>query len=193
MANNVSFKVSFEQINEAAVAKLQKLYGRFQSSDCNFGDMFVDGKAGSPTYEDTNAYGWYNDNIGTKWCYVEEYDEDYLFGRSAWAAPWEGLHWLAQQLGELDKDLIMNVSFEDEMPNFAGWMVFSGDELWEEDYVEEDHLLGIVQESYPDISTDDADEYEEVLWESIMNWQLNNFNRVEKEIINFNASLITDD
>ena len=187
MANHVSFKVSFEQINKPAKERLKQMFSRFQDNDCNFGDMFVDGREGSPTYEETNTRNWYNENIGSKWCYLEEYDDDYLFGRSAWSAPEAGLQWLAEQLAKLDEDLIMNVSFEDEGPNFAGWMVFSGDELWEEDYVEDDHFLSIVQESYSDVSSDDED-FEEVLWESIMNWQQNNFNRIEKEIINFNAS-----
>ena len=59
-------------------------------NDCNFGDMFVDGKEGSPTYEETNTRNWYNENVGAKWCYIEEYDDDYLFGRSAWSAPEAG-------------------------------------------------------------------------------------------------------
>jgi hypothetical protein len=192
MANNVNFKVSFEQLNEAATAKLKEMFTRFQDDDCNFGDMFVDGKAGSPSYEDTNAYNWYNENVGAKWCYIEEYDSDYLFGRSAWAAPEAGLQWLANQLAKLDEDLIMNVSYEDEGPNFVGWMVFSGDEIWEEDYQEDDHFLEIVQESYPDVTVDTSEDYEEVLWESIMNWQHKNFNRIDKDIINFNADQLDE-
>ena len=124
MANNVTFKVSFEQINKAAKERLKEMFSRFQDNDCNFGDMFVDGKEGSPTYEETNTRNWYNENVGSKWCYFEEYDDDYLFGRSAWAPPSEGFHWLAEQLGEVDPELLMNVSFEDEMPNFVGWAVF---------------------------------------------------------------------
>ena len=192
MANNVNFKVSFEQLNEAATAKLKEMFTRFQDDDCNFGDMFVDGKPGSPTYKDTNTRDWYNENVGAKWCYIEEYDRDYLFGRSAWSAPEAGLQWLANQLAKLDEDLIMNVSYEDECPNFAGWMVFSGDEIWEEDYIEDDHFLEIVQESYSDVSATDHEEYDEVLWESIMNWQQANFSRIDKDIINFNASELNE-
>ena len=79
MANNVTFKVSFEQINKAAKERLKEMFSRFQDNDCNFGDMFVDGKEGSPTYEETNSRSWYLDNVGSKWCYLEEYDDDYLF------------------------------------------------------------------------------------------------------------------
>ena len=184
MANNVTFKVSFEQINKAATERLKEMFSRFQNNDCNFGDMFVDGKEGSPTYEETNTRNWYNENIGSKWCYLEEYDDDYLFGRSAWAAPWEGLHWLADQLGELDPELLMNVSYEDEGPNFVGWMVFDGVDLWDEGVEDDDAIKDIVSKYSPDTNLDDEDEYHEALWESIYDWQRENFNRVEKEIIN---------
>ena len=184
MANNVTFKVSFEQINEAAKERLKEMFSRFQDNDCNFGDMFVDGKEGSPTYEETNTRNWYNENIGSKWCYLEEYDDDYLFGRSAWAPPSEGFHWLAEQLGELDPELLMNVSFEDEMPNFVGWAVFDGVDLWDEGMEEDDEIRDIVSKYSPDTNLDDEDEYYEALWESIYDWQRENFNRVEKEIIN---------
>ena len=184
MANNVTFKVSFEQINKAAKERLKEMFSRFQDNDCNFGDMFVDGKEGSPTYEETSTRNWYNENIGSKWCYLEEYDDDYLFGRSAWAPPSEGFHWLAEQLGELDPELLMNVSFEDEMPNFVGWAVFDGPNFWDEGMKDDDEIRDIVSKYSPDTNLDDEDEYHEALWESIYDWQRDNFNRVEKEIIN---------
>ena len=149
MANNVTFKVSFEQINKAATERIKEMFSRFQNNDCNFGDMFVDGKEGSPTYEETNNRGWYNENIGSKWCYLEEYDNDYLFGRSAWAPPSEGFHWLAEQLGELDPELLMNVSFEDEGPNFVGWAVFDSADLWDEGMEEGDEIRDIVSKYSP--------------------------------------------
>jgi hypothetical protein len=184
MANNVSFRVSFEQINKAATERLKELYSRFQDDDWNFGDMFVDGEEGSPTYEETNSRSWYLDNVGSKWCYLEEYDDDSFFGRSAWAAPSDGFHWLAEQLGELDPDLLMNVSYEDEMPNFVGWAVFDGPDFWDEGIAEEDEIREIVSKFSPETNLDDEDEYHEALWESIYDWQRENFNRVEKEIIN---------
>jgi hypothetical protein len=189
MANHVTFRANFEQINKAALAKLKDLYSRFQDSNCNFGDMFVDDKEGSPTYEETNSRSWYNENVGAKWCYLEEYDDDYLFGTSAWAAPEAGLQWLADQLGELDPNLLMNVSFEDEGPNFVGWMVFDGTELWDVGFEEDEDVKNIVSRYSPDTNLEDEDEYHEALWDSIYDWQRDNFNRVEKEIINSRALL----
>ena len=184
MANNVTFRASFEQINEEALAKLQELYSRFQDNDYNFGDMFVDGGEGSPTYEETNSRSWYIENVGAKWCYLEEYDDDGIFGTSAWSAPEAGLQWLAEQLGELDPDLLMNVSFEDEGPNFVGWMVFDSEDLWDVGIVEDDEVKDIVSRYSPETNLDDEEEYYEALWDSVYEWQRDNFNRVEKEIIN---------
>ena len=189
MANSVTFRVSFEQINKPATERLKEMFSRFQDSDCNFGDMFVDGKEGSPTYEETDSRSWYTDNIGSKWCYLEEYDEEGIFGRSAWAAPWEGLHWLADQLGELDPELLMNVSYEDEGPNFVGWMVFDGVDLWDEGVEDEDALKGSVGKYSPDTNLDDEDEFHDAIWESVDDWQRDNFNRVEKEIFNSRGAL----
>ena len=184
MANNVTFRANFEQINEAALEKLQELYSRFQDDDCNFGDMFVDGGEGSPTYEETNSRSWYIENVGAKWCYLEEYDDDGIFGTSAWSAPEAGLQWLAEQLGELDPDLLMNVSFEDEGPNFVGWMVFDSEDLWDVGIVEDDEVKDIVSRYSPETNLDDEEEYYQALWDSVYEWQRDNFNRVEKEIIN---------
>ena len=185
MANHVTFRANFEQINEEALAKLQELYSRFQDNDCNFGDMFVDGGEGSPTYEETNSRSWYIENVGAKWCYLEEHDEEGIFGTSAWDAPELGLCWLAEQLGELDPELLMNVSYEDEGPNFVGWMVFNGPDLWAGDIAEtEDEIRDIVSRYSPDTNLDDEEEYYDALWESINDWQRDNLGQIEKDIIN---------
>ena len=183
MANNVSFRVGFSEINQAAAEKLQELYGRFQDDNCNFGDMYVDGKNGSPTLEDINGYGWYTDNLGTKWCYLEEYDGEGFFGRSAWAAPEMGFFWLAEQLGELDENLHMTVSYEDEGPNFAGWMVFDNVDMWEDDYKEAAEIKNIVSRYYPDADVENDEEFYDLVWEAVNDWQQENFDRTEKDII----------
>ena len=78
----------------------------------------------------------------------------------------------------------MNVSYEDEMPNFAGWAVFDGPNFWDEGIIDEEIIRQVVSKYSPDTNLDDEDEYHEALWESIYDWQRENFNRVEKEIIN---------
>lgn len=126
MANYVNFTVNFDQINEAATAKLKELYARIrneESSHAWFSDMFVEGDL---TYEDTGKYEWTTANIGPKWCYLEEFDETFMNGTSAWCYPEEGITKLLEILEEADPDIITSVTYEDENPNFVGCSVFEG-------------------------------------------------------------------
>jgi hypothetical protein len=126
MANYVNFTVNFDQINEAATTKLKELYARIrneESSHAWFSDMFVEGDL---TYEDTGKYEWTTANIGPKWCYLEEFDETFMNGTSAWCYPEEGITKLLEILEETDPDIITSVTYEDENPNFVGCSIFEG-------------------------------------------------------------------
>ena len=126
MANYVNFCVSFDQINEAAKSKLKELYGRIRNEEGShawFSDMFVEGDL---TYEQTSKYEWTTANIGPKWCYLEDFDEDSMHGTSAWCYPEEGIIKLLEILYELDPFLITSVTYEDENPNFVGCSIFEG-------------------------------------------------------------------
>jgi len=180
MANYVNFCVSFDQINEAAKSKLKELYGRIRNEEGSqawFGDMFVEGDL---TYEQTSKYEWTTANIGPKWCYLEDFDEDSMHGTSAWCYPEEGIIKLLEILYELDPFLITSVTYEDEGPNFAGCATFQGDEQWdgfEDDYDEIREYVIRSSETLTENSWDDemeewADEeaedtFQEELWEFI--------------------------
>lgn len=126
MANYVNFTVNFDQINEAATAKLKELYARIRNEEGShawFSDMFVEGDL---TYEDTGKYEWTTANIGPKWCYLEEFDEDSMHGTSAWCYPEEGIFKLLEILEETDPDIITSVTYEDENPNFVGCSILEG-------------------------------------------------------------------
>ena len=126
MANYVNFTVNFDQINEAATAKLKELYARIRNEEDShawFSDMFVEGDL---TYEDTGKYEWTTANIGPKWCYLEEFDETFMNGTSAWCYPEEGITKLLEILEETDPDIITSVTYEDENPNFVGCSIFEG-------------------------------------------------------------------
>lgn len=141
MANHVRTNVYFERINDAAKAKLQELYSRIRpDTDYEwFADLMVDGAEGSPTHEEAELRGWNIDNVGAKWCYFEDRDDEQFTTESAWSWPQEGVEWLIVQLAEVDPELITVVRYEDEMPNFYGAYVYKGNELidgcedtWEE-------------------------------------------------------------
>ena len=126
MANHVNFTVNFDQINEAATTKLKEIYARIRNEEGShawFSDMFVEGDL---TYEDTGKYEWTTANIGPKWCYLEEFDETFMNGTSAWCYPEEGITKLLEILEEADPDIITSVTYEDENPNFVGCSIFEG-------------------------------------------------------------------
>jgi hypothetical protein len=134
MANHVHYNVTFYQINDAAKAKLKELFSRVRTDNNYlwFADVFVEGDL---TYEETEQYSWTTENIGPKWCYIEDYDVDdsqpYFNGESAWSPPTEGVIKLLEILEELDPKMIATLTYEDEMPNFVGGDVFNGSDLYE--------------------------------------------------------------
>ena len=184
MANHVHFHIEFKQINDEAKAKLNELYSRIRSSDQEnynghqwFSDMFVEGDL---TYKDTEQYSWTTANIGPKWCYLEEFDTDSMYGFSAWGAPQEGLEKLLTILAEHDPNIVTLFSYEDESPNFAGACVFDGEHAhdWVEwnfeeirDYVIEDSEVlngdcyDVVEDEWDNEESEDT--FYEEIWETI--------------------------
>ena len=85
-----------------------------------------------------NSYDWYCENVGAKWCNVEDVEETQVYGYSAWSPPIEMLGHLA---AHMKTDLRMN--YEDEFRNFIGvaWADEDGHTSFEEtdgdDFVEQ--------------------------------------------------------
>lgn len=131
MANHVYYWAQFYEMNDAAKARWQEMASNLieENHEFWFGDLWVDGKEGSPTAEEVRQYSWTTDQIGPKWCYIQEFDEDSFSGYSAWSAPEEGLVKILKELEQLDPNIITTITYDDEMPNFAGWSVYKGSEL----------------------------------------------------------------
>ena len=187
MANHVNTNVAFHRISDEGKAKFQEIMSRVRKSDRNhewFGDLWVDGEDGSPTYEETEKYDWTCDNIGPKWCYFDEVDEDYFRLTSAWNYPELGLAWLAEQIGEVDPSVIITATFEDEMPNFYGVGVFTSDGVYDAVLVEYEELVNDMNAQYPELlelydeendAADQSEEYDEMfrdlMWEHMSDSQ----------------------
>jgi hypothetical protein len=137
MANSVYSNLYFVQISEDGEKKVQELLSRTRKIDNQiwFGDIFVDGKDGSPTYEEVQTYGFTTSRVGPKWCFIEDIDGTSIRTESAWSWPEEGFSWLFSQVAEVDKNFIGVVTYEDEMPNFIGAAVYDAEGLYE--YMEE--------------------------------------------------------
>lgn len=146
MANNVQTYVRFVNINEEGKAKLKSLYDRIRTEggDRWFADMWV-APGGDITYEETNSRSWYIENVGPKWCYFDDYEDDYFTTVSAWGYPEDGIAWVMQQLGKAQPNIVAEVRYQDEMPNFYGGAVFTCDgefDGFEEDY---DEMLEVLK------------------------------------------------
>lgn len=153
MANYVSWYLNFIEISEEATKKLKEIQSRVRTPEEGryhrwFGDFWVDGEEGSPSYEETEMYDWTLDNIGPKWCYIEEMDENSISGQSAWSPPIEGVEWLLEQLG--DENLVCSFSYDDEMPNFFGARVYKGFELISDEEWSYSDLIESVINEYND-------------------------------------------
>lgn len=131
MANHVMYNVQFHQMNDAAKTRWKEMTQNLEEENHEywFGDLWVDGKEGSPTKEEVRQYSWTTDFIGPKWCYIQDIDEESFQGYSAWSAPEEGLVKILEELEQLDPNIVTSITYDDEMPNFVGWSVYKGSEM----------------------------------------------------------------
>lgn len=209
MANHVSSYMQFEEINEPAKAKLKELSGRLREMDYGrkwFGDLFVDGE--ELKYEDVEQYSWTTEFIGPKWCYIEDCDFEgetpFMMCESAWSAPEEGLCKLIEELIELDPNIVATITYEDEMPNFVGWSVYEGTDLydgceWDDGEIREEifflhsHLQEHWDESNDEWQCDEdgdmteeayaaEDEYRDIMYEVINDMQSNGVTTTLEEL-----------
>src|SRR6056300_572967 len=183
MANHVSTHVDFQKISDEGKAFLVNLYKtRVRTGDGQqgwFPDFFVDGE--NLTYEQSEQYDYTIDNIGAKWSYIEDFDEEYATMNiiSAWSVPDDGLIKLMQMIGEVDPDVVAYVRYEDEMPNFVGAQVMTkggieeycqweSEEVLEECFSQVEGLREHWDEEDEEWRTDEGQEmYWENMWEII--------------------------
>lgn len=185
MANHVSYSVRFEEMNDAAKAKWKELSDRLVKENYEYwmGDLWVY-KDGPVNAEDVREYSWTTEHVGPKWCYIQDFDEESFHGYSAWSEPTPALEWILSQLAPLDPQMITTITYEDEMPNFAGVYVYEGDECIDGYEDEHDEIMDRIFETHPDLKEkwdeeiedwkdeDAQDEWNEILWEEISGHQM---------------------
>jgi AAA+ ATPase superfamily predicted ATPase len=116
-----------------------------------------------------------------------------MMTESAWSPPESGLVKLLETLAELDPNMVTSIRYEDEMPNFVGWYVYEGAELSDGCEDDSEEIMERIFNNYPDLReqwddeaedwktdedtgdyTEEAeqamDEYRDVLYESISEW-----------------------
>lgn len=185
MANHVNYGVRFEQMNDAAKAKWKELTTRLVEEQYEYwmGDLWVH-EGGPVNSEDVREYSWTTEHVGPKWCYIQDFDEESFHGYSAWSEPTPALQWILTQLAPLDPEMITSITYEDEMPNFAGVYVYEGDECVDGYEDESDEIMDRIFETHPHLKEkwdeeiedwkdeDSQDEWNEILWEEISGHQM---------------------
>jgi hypothetical protein len=195
MANHVHTVVTFHRINDDGKKVLEELYSRVRKDQDYewLSDIFVDGKEGSPTYEETGKYTFTLENIGPKWCYIEEFDGEQIIMTSAWSWPSIGMEWVFEKVAEVDPDFIAYVTYEDEMPNFVGACVYDKNGLVDEYEDEFDDIQQIVINSTEGLIDEwdaDAEEFTdegndifyENLWEVISDMQMKKIHEILEDM-----------
>ena len=108
-----------------------------------------------------NSYDWYCREVGAKWCNIEEMQDSYISGYSAWGQPINlVLNILQYFANKYDDSITATMTYEDEFRNFMGKQYFDTEKYddWnalEGEYHETDgdELIELFNEMYPSIDT----------------------------------------
>ena len=160
MANHVTTNVRFEKLNDAGKAKLQELFARLgEKQEVDFALLW------GLSEEITNDWEWQSENVGPKWCFFEERDDDSFRLLSAWSFPQAGIEWLFDQIGEVDPDFLASIFYEDEMPNFFGVYIYNKEGMIDGcEWGEDGEIEELMKEMVPALRELD-EEQSEVYWE----------------------------
>ena len=174
MANHVGTYVNFNRISEAGQKRFEELCQRLDGWNTegaysfNMYEIFgLEETEGGP-----GSYDWNIENVGAKWCYMEDCGDSGFRTESAWSVPWDGINYVMTEIHKVDPTLFATVVYEDEMPNFVGWATWH-DESWDEgrewEWEEmEKHMLEThedLREQYNEEDEEYTDEGRELLWD----------------------------
>lgn len=152
MANHVSTYVEFHQLNDAGKQVLKTMLDSL-SDDKNFFEIFVNDEEFNVTADDVD-YEFQIKNVGPKWCYFEDWDEVSFRTVSAWGWPENGINYIFGKIAKVDPEFFASVSYEDEMPNFHGVLVFDAgglDDGFEEDW---DDIIERMIKEFPELENE---------------------------------------
>lgn len=184
MANHVYFTITIDGMGESEWEHLFKeeeiTYKDYQDEEQTRMDLvelhdqpFYEGVGEKVIGENgwlENGYDWYCDNVGAKWCNIEDWSSGYIYGYSAWSQPTYLAENIVKYLSEkYDREFSAKMTFEDEFRNFIGIEHFDScklDDEWavatDENIIDGNDINIQVEENYKcDVSDDDFDWWEE--------------------------------
>ena len=178
MANHVHFTIHIEGIEDEQFNKSVKTEKR-TIKDWNDNDMEITelleieeqpfmSNVSKEFDEDgdlKDSYDWYCNNVGAKWCHIEEMQDGYISGYSAWRQPHElVINILEFYATKYNTEVSASMTYEDEFRNFMGKQYYGTVEddgwiAWEGDYSETDgtELMEQFDELYPSLNSSDDD------------------------------------
>ena len=151
MANHVTTTVRFEGLNEAAILRLNELYANVRDDQDHkwFSDLFVSKET---PYETLDTRSWNVDNVGAKWNYFEDYDNDGFQLTSAWDSPSEGIKKVIDELYDVCNNFLTISTYEDEFPNFIGIQIWKGNKLIEDEMIDWENIIELAQDKFPELA-----------------------------------------
>ena len=127
--------------------------------------------------------------VGAKWAFATELDEESIRIESAWAPVIPLVDHIAKEIGKVDPDVQLLLTYEDEMPNFIGVTTFTADGIDTDNDLDHEDILEMVFTQHPDIremwdedegewkegkEEEGYDLYSEVQYEVMSEWQIRN-------------------
>ena len=127
------------------------------------------------------------DAVGAKWAFSHDHDVDFMNIESAWSPVLALAEHIAQEIGKVDPEVRLVMTYEDEMPNFVGVATFTADGLDTDNDIDNDDIQELIFSEHPEIremwDEDECDWKEgkedegydamsEVQYEMINDWQM---------------------
>ena len=174
MANHVTTRIEIAQGNDAAHEAMTKINERH----LGIKETWEHQVPAFAMWEDTQAlydaedYSSLLDEIGTKWCYVFDWDDDQAISfESAWGTPSDLLERIAKEITDADPHAILSYTSEDEGPNWVSSGVFADGELYDEETIDSDEFsdLGIKLWWDEDEEGEEEPDDFEPTWEELYN------------------------
>ena len=184
MANHVSQYLSIKsELTKEGREVWNKILGRLDRDETandhekHLGFIFFD------SYDEMDRENMC-DLVGAKWAYCTDRDEDGMSMYSAWSPCIEFCTYLAQEIGKVDADVQLALTYEDEFCNFIGCAVFDTGGLYDQAELESDEFIDMILEDDEELRAHfDPEEREfdeegqemlwEVQWDRISDWQYN--------------------
>ena len=187
MANHVSGYLSIRNISEEGQKVWDKIVSDLQAKQKD-GEYEV--HLGHYLFEDLDRDWDFNrmcEEIGAKWAYATDMDEDGMAMYSAWSPCGEFVESVAKRIAEVDESIQITLTYEDEMPNYVGVSTFNKDGLVYDNFLEIDDLQQICRDRDSELAvlwdeeteewTDEDQAWDilhEIQWDVINDWQSDN-------------------